>query len=83
MATQWTATNVANYTTNDRDRTYLYHEAGIWWVAFTYIDQSPQFIRCETPEEAKRLYATSLFREDRAGTLKYEDSRIDLTEYSV
>ncbi|MFI8452198.1 hypothetical protein [Streptomyces erythrochromogenes] len=82
MATQWQAIDVAHLSTTEGDTMALYREAGIWWVAFVYADQSPQFIRCETPEEAKRLYATAAAQADAKGKIKGSPySSIDLSGY--
>ncbi|MEU6633795.1 hypothetical protein ABZ905_36750 [Streptomyces parvus] len=66
---QHDAQHIENYTTTEGDRVYRYEVNGVHSVAFIYADQSPQFIACDSEQEAERVFVRAMLAADKSGTL--------------
>jgi hypothetical protein len=61
-----------SYTTTSGDRVFGFGE----YVVFLYADQSPQFIKCDTEEEATKLYDLTRVNADQRGEVREVESFI-------
>ncbi|MFE4367973.1 MULTISPECIES: hypothetical protein [unclassified Streptomyces] len=71
---QHAAEEIESFRTNDGDRVFRCDVNGAFLVAFIYADQSPQFIACDTPEEAEVMFTAARQQADQRGNLREVES---------